>query len=94
VDIGRDISHGAEVEKQLGVLITRRHDRRVENEGDRAEKEAWQETEILHGQQRREANRLAWASYHRQQAERHRATLTDLLQHHQDQAEKYRENRH
>jgi hypothetical protein len=74
VDIGRDSAHGEEVEKQLDVLITRRHERRVETEGERAEKEAWQEIKILHDQQRREANRLAWASYHRQQAERHRAT--------------------
>ena len=87
-----DISHGEKVEGELDILITRRHEKRRETEGERLEREVWQETEIRHSQQRREANRLAWCEYHRQQAERHRATLTDLIAHHQDQAAKYREN--
>jgi hypothetical protein len=97
VDVARDTRHARTseaAETQIETFITRRHEKRVESEGERREREAWQETEIRQAQQRREANRLAWCEYHRQQAERHRATLTDLLQHHQDQAEKYRENRH
>jgi len=89
-----DISHGEKVEGELDILISRRHEKRVESEGERLEHEVWQETEIRHAQQRREANRLAWAFYHRQQAERHRAVLEALIGHHQDHAEKYRENRH
>ena len=40
-------------------------------------------------------NRAAWASFHRQQAQRHRATLTDLVVFHEAQARKYTaKNRH
>jgi hypothetical protein len=92
VDISQGFAKGEKVEGELDILITRRHEKRRETEGERLEREVWQETEIRHSQQRREANRLAWCEYHRQQAERHRATLTDLIAHHQDQAAKYREN--
>jgi hypothetical protein len=30
--------------------------------------------------------RLAWAEWHREQARRHRATLDDLIAHHEEQA--------
>ena len=32
--------------------------------------------------------RQEWAEWHRDQAERHRATLTDLIAHHEEQAER------
>ncbi len=32
--------------------------------------------------------RQAWAEWHREQAERHRATLTDLVSHHEAEAER------
>jgi hypothetical protein len=32
--------------------------------------------------------RRAWAEWHRDQADRHRATLTDLIAHHEEQAER------
>ena len=32
--------------------------------------------------------RSAWAAWHREQAQRHRATLTDLVAHHLEQAER------
>jgi len=35
---------------------------------------------------RRAETRQAWASWHREQAERHRATLTDLVAHHESEA--------
>ena len=87
-----DIARGEKVEGELDLLVTRRHEKRSESEGERLVCELWQETEMRHAQQRREANRLAWCEYHRQQAERHRATLTDLIGHHEAQAAKYREN--
>jgi hypothetical protein len=89
-----DITRSEKIERELDILVPRCHEKRVETEGERRAREAWQESEILHAQQHREANCLAWASYQRQQAERHRATLTDLIQHHQEQAERYRENGH
>ncbi len=36
--------------------------------------------------------RQAWASWHRDQAERHRATLTDLIVHHESAAERLEGN--
>jgi hypothetical protein len=35
---------------------------------------------------RREENRQAWASFHEEQAERHRRTLEDLISHRETQA--------
>jgi uncharacterized membrane protein len=32
--------------------------------------------------------RQEWAAWHREQARRHRATLTDLIAHHEEQAER------
>ncbi len=37
---------------------------------------------------RRAKTRLSWAEWHREQAERHRATLTDLVAHHEREAER------
>jgi len=34
------------------------------------------------------ASRQAWAEWHRHQAELHRATLTDLVNHHEEQAKR------
>jgi hypothetical protein len=93
MDVARNTRTDEAAETQIETFITRRHEKRVESEGERREREVWQETEIRQAQQRSEANRLAWCEYHRQQAERHRATLTDLIAHHQDQAAKYREYR-
>jgi hypothetical protein len=84
-----DIARSEHVEAELDGLITRRHDKRRTEEGERPAEEAWVESERRYAQQRRAANRAAWASYHRQQAERHRATLTDLVAHHLARAEMY-----
>jgi hypothetical protein len=37
---------------------------------------------------RRAETRLAWSRWHREQAERHRATLDDLIVHHEREAER------
>jgi hypothetical protein len=53
------------------------------------------ESERRHNAQREQERRAEWASFHRQQAERHRATLTDLVVFHEAQARKYTDkNRH
>jgi hypothetical protein len=88
-----DITHSEKVEKELDTLVSRRHVQRVKSEGERREEELWMESERRHAEERREANRRAWASYHRSQAERHRATLTDLISHHETQAAKFKEYR-
>jgi len=78
-----DIARGEKVEGELDLLVTRRHEKRSESEGELLEREAWQETEMLHAQQRREANRLAWCEYHRAAAERARRTLEALIAEHE-----------
>jgi hypothetical protein len=83
-----EVAHGEMAEKQLDILITRRHDRRVADKGERPAFEMWQESERRYDERRREANRQAWASFHEGQAERHRRTLQDLIEHHEMQAAK------
>jgi hypothetical protein len=90
VDVGRDIGHGEETEKQLDAMITRRHRARVKTEGHRPSEEMYEESCRRHAAQRREANRLAWLAYHRGQAARRRAVLESLVDHHEEQARKYR----
>ena len=51
------------IEKELDTLITRRHDRRVVEEGERPTEEAWMESERRHALKRQEENRLAWCDY-------------------------------
>jgi hypothetical protein len=82
------VAGGEMAEKQLDILITRRHDRRVADEGERQALEMWQESERKYAERRGEANRQAWASFHEEQAERHRATLQALVEHHEIQAAK------
>ena len=40
-----DTTRGEWVEKELNVLIERRHDQRVKTEGERTEEELWKESE-------------------------------------------------
>jgi hypothetical protein len=82
------VAGGEMAEKQLDILITRRHDRRVADEGERQALEMWQESERKYAERRREVNRQAWASFHEEQAERHRATLQALVEHHEIQTAK------
>jgi hypothetical protein len=58
-----EIARGELVEKELNVLIARRHDRRVADEGERPALEKWQESERRYDERRREENRLAWCDY-------------------------------
>lgn len=90
LEVARDISAGEQVEKELDNLIRRRDDRRRETEGERRERDLCAESEERHAEQRREANRHAWHAFHRGQAARHRAVLESLVDHHEEQARKYR----
>jgi hypothetical protein len=86
--IGRDIGRGEAVERELDAFISKRHEQRVQAEGEHLAFEMWQESECKYAERRREANRQAWASFHEEQAERHRATLQALVEHHETQAAK------
>lgn len=85
---GRAIGRGELLFDQLDGLITRRHDARVIEEGERPAEEAWMESERRHSARRRAENEAAWCQYHRDQAERHRRTLEALIAHHETEAAK------
>jgi hypothetical protein len=85
------VARGEAVEKDLDAMIRRRDDKRRQTEGERREEELWAQSCRAHNAQREQERRAAWASFHRAQAERHRATLTDLVVFHEAQAEKYAE---
>jgi hypothetical protein len=77
--IGRDDGRGEAVETDLDRLITRRHDRRVIDEGERPAEEAWRESERRHEEQRRVRARYEWHLHHTEQTDRLRRTLEILM---------------
>jgi hypothetical protein len=58
-----DIEASERVEADLDLFITRRHDQRVKDEGERQAEEAWAESERRYFAKRREGNRIAWIGY-------------------------------
>jgi hypothetical protein len=92
--VGAALSHelyvkGEQVDGDLDNLIERRHHRRVKDEGDRVVEPAWKETERAYQEKRRQRARLEWHAHHVDQASRLRRTLEDLIEHHEQEAEKY-----
>jgi hypothetical protein len=81
-----DIAHGEMVEKQLDALIQRRA-RKGDVDPDERE-EAWKASVRAYEEKRRQMARLEWHAFHCGQAERHRATLQALIEHHEMQAAK------
>jgi hypothetical protein len=79
-----DIARSEAVEADLDRLIERRSRK---GEVDPDEREAlWQTSVRRYNARRREEMRAAWAFYHEGQAERHRATLQALIEHHESEA--------
>ena len=58
-----DIAKSEATEKDLALFITRRHDGRVRDEGERQAEAAWAESERRYFAKRREENRIAWIGY-------------------------------
>jgi len=83
-----DIAKISAVEAELDNFISRRHKKRVEEEGERPAEEMWAESERRYAARRREENRAAWRRYHEDQAARHRATLQALATYHEREAAK------
>jgi hypothetical protein len=76
--------HAELVEKQLDAMIQRRA-RKGDVDPDERET-LWQTSVGRYNARRREEMRAAWAFYHEGQAERHRATLQALIEHHESEA--------
>jgi hypothetical protein len=86
--IGRDIGRGEAVEPEMDAFISKRHDRRVAEEGERQAEEPWRASVRACEEKRQRMARLEWHAFHCGQAERHRATLQALIEHHEEQAAK------
>jgi hypothetical protein len=87
-NLGSPTAPGDAVERELDAFISKRHEQRVQAEGERLALEMWQESERKYAERRREANRQVWTSFHEEQAERHRAVLDSLIAFHEEQAAK------
>jgi hypothetical protein len=85
-NLGSPTAPGDAVERELDAFISKRHEQRVQAEGERLALEMWQESERKYAERRREANRQVWTSFHEEQAERHRAVLDSLIAFHEEQA--------
>src|SRR5918999_2049188 len=79
-----DLAHGEMVEKQLDAMIQRRT-RKGEVDPDEQE-ELWKASVRAYEEKRRQMARLEWRAFHCGQAERHRATLQALIEHHESEA--------
>ena len=87
-NLGSPTAPGDAVEREMDAFISKRHEQRVQAEGERLALEMWQGSEGKYAERRREANRQAWTSFHEEQAERHRAVLDSLIAFHEEQAAK------
>jgi hypothetical protein len=81
-----DIARGEMVERELDAMIERRARKDGVDPDER--EELWKVSVRAYTARQREEMRAAWASYHEEQAERHRRTLQDLIAHHETQAAK------
>jgi hypothetical protein len=89
-----DIAKGEATEKELDALIRRRHDQRVQTDGERAREALWQESVRRYNARLEADERLERLHYHEGQARRLSSTLEALVAYHRGEAEKYRQNGH
>jgi hypothetical protein len=81
-----DVAQGERAEADLNAFIERRSRK---GEVDRDEKEElWKASVRAYNDKRLQMARLEWHAFHCGQAERHRATLRALIEHHEQQAAK------
>jgi hypothetical protein len=88
VDVARTTRTDEAAEGQIETFISRRHEKRSESEGERQAEELYAASVRAFNAARDQERRAEWATFHRSQAERHRALLTHLISHHEAQAEK------
>ncbi len=88
-NLGSPTAPGEAVEHEIDQFIERRHRDRIRDEGERGEEAVWRESERHHEAARRAENGAAWYEYHLAAADRLRATLGSLIEHHEAEAERY-----
>ena len=79
---GSPTAPGEAVESELDRLIERRSRQKDPDEESRL----WQESVKRYEEERLKVARLEWHAFHCGQAERHRATLQALIEHHESEA--------
>jgi len=80
------VEHAEMVEQQLDAMIQRRARKGGVDPDER--EELWKASVRVYEEKRRQMARLEWHAFHCGQAERHRATLQALIEHHEEQAAK------
>jgi hypothetical protein len=68
-----DIAKGEWVESELDAMITRRHDQRVLSQGERLEREIWQESVAKYNARQEAEHRAAWCEHFRKMRGLHTA---------------------
>jgi len=86
--VGRAIASGERAEAGLDQFISRRDERRRQNEGERSPEALWRVSERRHEALRRDEMRVAWSEYHRARACSLRKALTALVAFHEAEAER------
>ena len=81
-NLGSPTAPGEGVEAELDRLIQRRSRQKDPEE----ESELWKANVRAYEEKRRQMARLEWHAFHCGQAERHRATLQALIEHHEGEA--------
>jgi hypothetical protein len=81
-NLGSPTVPGEAVEAELDRLIQRRSQQKEPDE----ESWLWQESVKRYEEERLKVARLEWHAFHCGQAERHRATLQALIEHHESEA--------
>ena len=81
-NLGSPTAPGEGVEAELDRLIQRRSRQKDPEE----ESELWKANVRAYEERRRQMARLEWHAFHCGQAERHRATLQALIEHHEGEA--------
>jgi hypothetical protein len=83
-----DVARSEAAEAELDRFIEKRSTRQKDPE---EQSELWQESVDAYNEKRQKIARLEWRAFHCGQAERHRASLQALIDHHEEQAERYRD---
>ena len=82
-----DIARGEAAESHLDALITKRHDQRVKDEGERPAEEMWAESCRVYEAKRQAELVFAWVEYHEAAAERALANGEAIAARHRAQIE-------
>jgi hypothetical protein len=80
-----DVARADTVDAELDRLISKRASQDQGPDPDE-EHDVWRDSVGAYNEKRRQMARLEWHAFHCGQAERHRATLQALIEHHEGEA--------